>query len=145
MKTASFPRPQRGAALFVALILLLVITILAVSTMGTARLELRMAGNSQFSLQAFQAAQSAIEVRIATTEFTTGTAPAEQTHTFTTIGSEAKSNVAYRTATDVPSGGYSLGAGFQAYHFQIDVAATAPRGAVSNQTQGIYIVGPGGT
>ena len=53
MKTASFPRPQRGAALFVALILLLVITILAVSTMGTARLELRMAGNSQFSLQAF--------------------------------------------------------------------------------------------
>ncbi|HLU62460.1 MAG TPA: PilX N-terminal domain-containing pilus assembly protein, partial [Gammaproteobacteria bacterium] len=58
------PRQQRGAALFVALILLIVITILAVSTMGTSRLELRMAGNTQFSVHAFQAAQSAIENRI---------------------------------------------------------------------------------
>lgn len=136
---------QRGAALFIALILLLVITILAVSTMGTSRLELRMAGNSQFALHAFQAAQSAIEARIAASNFTTGTAPPPVTHDYTTTGSQATSGITFKTSTDVPAGGYSLGAGYQAFHFQLNVTATAARNARSEQTQGFYIVGPGGS
>jgi Tfp pilus assembly protein PilX len=138
-------RPQRGAALFIALILLLVITILAVSTMGTSRLELQMAGNTQFGLHAFQAAQSAIEARIAADDFTTGVAPAPVTHSYTTTGASATSSIAYQTSTEVPAGGYSLGAGYQAYHFQIGVTATAARNARSEQAQGFYIVGPGGS
>jgi len=137
------PRQQRGAALFVALILLIVITILAVSTMGTSRLELRMAGNTQFSVHAFQAAQSAIENRISASSFTTAGGPVSSTHNYSSIGAQATSVMEYLKSTDVPVGGFSFGAGFQAFHFQIDVEATAPRQARSNQTQGFYIVGPG--
>jgi len=138
-------KEQKGAALIVALILLLVITILAVSMMGTSRLQLVMAGNNQFSLLAFQAAQSAIESRLILAGFTTGAPPANVTYPYNGIGSSATAAVTYQAATEVPAGGYSIGAGFQAYHFEIDVTATAPRGAASNQTQGVYIVGPGGS
>lgn len=136
---------QSGAALIVALVLLVIITITAVSMMSTTRMELVMAGNTQFGLHAFQAAQSAIEARLDAGGFTTGAAPAAVTHNYAASGSSATSNVAFVLSTDVPAGGYSLGAGFQAYHFQLNAAATAPRGATSNQTQGFYIVGPGGS
>lgn len=135
---------QSGAALFVALVLLIVITILAVSTMGTSRLELQMVGNTQFGVNAFQAAQSAIELRISENAFTTAGAPVTRAHEFDDIAADATSTMGYLKSTDVPVGGFSFGAGFQAFHFQIDVEAEAARNAVSEQTQGFYIVGPGG-
>ena len=49
---------QNGAALIVGLVLLLVLTVLAVSTMSTASLEIAMAGNHQFSENAFQLAET---------------------------------------------------------------------------------------
>ncbi len=62
------PRPighsQQGAALIVGLILLLVLTILAVSTMRTATLELLMASNAQYKEDAFQTAEAGIEVAL---------------------------------------------------------------------------------
>lgn len=52
---------QRGAALVVSLILLMMLTLLAVSTMSTASLEVTMAGNDQFGENAFQLAETANE------------------------------------------------------------------------------------
>ncbi len=52
---------QRGAALVVSLILLMMLTLLAISTMSTASLEVTMAGNDQFAENAFQLAESANE------------------------------------------------------------------------------------
>ncbi len=49
---------QNGAALIVGLVLLLVLTILAVSTMSTSSLEITMAGNNQFAENAFQLAET---------------------------------------------------------------------------------------
>lgn len=54
-------RHQAGAALIVSLILLMVLTVLAVSTMRTASLGLLMAGNAQFRENAFRLAQSGID------------------------------------------------------------------------------------
>lgn len=54
-------RRQSGAALIVSLILLMVLTVLAVSTMRTASLELLMAGNAQFRENAFRLAQNGID------------------------------------------------------------------------------------
>lgn len=51
---------QRGAALVVGLVLLMVLTLLAVSTMRTASLELVMAGNTQFRENAFRLAEIAL-------------------------------------------------------------------------------------
>ncbi len=57
-------RHQHGAALIVGLILLLVLTILAVSTMRTATLELLMASNAQYKEDAFQTAEAGIEIAL---------------------------------------------------------------------------------
>jgi type IV pilus assembly protein PilX len=55
---------ERGAALVVGLVLLMVLTVLAISVMRTATLELMMAGNAQFRENAFQLAESGVEAVI---------------------------------------------------------------------------------
>lgn len=52
---------QRGAALFTALIFLVVISLIALSSLGTSLLELRMSSNEEFAMNAFQSAQAAID------------------------------------------------------------------------------------
>ncbi len=142
-------KSERGAALVVALILLVIITIFAISAMGTSRLGLLMAGNSQYKLRAFQAAQSAIEARIVAGGFSTTLNNQATTYPFTDadtgIASTGTASITFQTSTDVPAGGFSLGTSYLAYHFEIEATGTARRGAVSNQTQGFYIVGPGGS
>lgn len=66
--TTATPQPrQRGAALIVGLVLLMVLTLLGVSGLTTATLELQMAGNTQQAQHAFQAAESAIEAETSIT------------------------------------------------------------------------------
>ena len=52
---------QRGAVLIISLVLLMVLTILAISTMRTASLGLLMAGNTQYRQNAWQLAQAGID------------------------------------------------------------------------------------
>ena len=52
---------QRGAVLIISLVLLMVLTILAISTMRTASLGLLMAGNNQYRQNAWQLAQAGID------------------------------------------------------------------------------------
>src|SRR3954468_16325720 len=58
MKT---PAKQRGAALIVGLMMLVVVTLLAVTAVSTSSTELVMAGNEQFRDRAFQAAEAGVE------------------------------------------------------------------------------------
>lgn len=141
---------QSGAALVIGLILLLVLTLLAVSGMNTATLELQMTGNQQFSQNAFQAAESGLDRAMASGNFTT-VAPTVVTDatvpdSLDTFDSRTEFNLD-NGITPVPSGGFSLGVstGFQAYHFDITSTGTAARGATSTNTQSFYIVGPGGS
>jgi len=63
MKTisvANASRRQRGAALVVALIMLLVMTVLGIAAMQVTRMEERMAGNSRDVNLAFQAAEAGL-------------------------------------------------------------------------------------
>jgi type IV pilus assembly protein PilX len=55
-------KAQKGAVMIVALILLLVMTVLAVSGIGNSLLEQRMAGNYYHSATAFQAAEFGLRV-----------------------------------------------------------------------------------
>ena len=57
---------QRGAALIIGLMMLVVITLLAVTAVNTASTELVMAGNEQFRERAFQAADAGVERAVAT-------------------------------------------------------------------------------
>lgn len=56
----AFDARQRGVALFISLVLLLVLTIAGVSAVQTTSLEERMARNTHDSLLAFQSAESAL-------------------------------------------------------------------------------------
>ena len=139
----AIPKLQAGAALIVALILLLVITMLGISAVSTSRLEILMAGNSQFSQQAFQAAESAIEAEIALGDLSTSLNRSSAYNYPNNASANTQTN--YVIAGEVPAGGYSLGASFKAYHFETDATGTAPRNATSRHRQGFYIVGPGGS
>ncbi len=61
MKTLKNSKRQNGAALVVGLVLLVVITVLAISGMNTATTELAMARNDQNYENAFQAAETGLE------------------------------------------------------------------------------------
>jgi type IV pilus assembly protein PilX len=167
-------RRESGAALVVGLILLLVLTILAISGMTTASLELQMAGNEQYQERAFQSAESGIEQAIDAAVYSTTTSIGTYDNLFaanpapirgqgqpiancTDVPSAEQTATATRRCeyfmrfdlntgtTIVPGGGYSLGTGFQAYHFVVDSFGTSSRGAESEHTQSFYIIGPGGT
>jgi len=135
---------QHGAALVVGLILLLVLTLLAVSGMSTATFELTMAGNTQYSQNAFQNAETGIEVALQSGNYNTFSSPRIP------VGCDPANpappycaETVYQTTTAPFDGAYSIGS-FSAYHFDIDSAGRAERDAASNHTQGFYVVGPAG-
>jgi len=164
-------RRQSGAALVVGLLLLLVLTILAISGMTTATLELQMAGNEQYQERAFQFAESGIEQAIDAGIYTTDPAAIAAQYTnpnsidptpirgqgrqianCTNQGDDDSGRCEYfirfdqaSGITPVPGGGYSLGTGLQAYHFVVDGVGVAERGAQSQNQTSFYIIGPGGT
>lgn len=57
---------QGGAALVTTLILLVIVTLASLATIRSSRLELRMAGNTESRLQAFQAVQALSDAVFAT-------------------------------------------------------------------------------
>jgi Tfp pilus assembly protein PilX len=133
-----------GAALVVALLLLLVLTLLGISGMNTASLELVMAGNQQYQQNAFQAAESGIERAMITAEFNpaTATEPIPQT---TISGTSDK----YVGAVAAQLSGLPQGAiwgnswnSFSTYHFEITTTGTSVRNAKAVLTQGVAVLAP---
>jgi type IV pilus assembly protein PilX len=152
IKQTNFKK-QSGAALIVGLLLLVVITVLAVSGMSTATTELAMARNDQNYENAFQAAETGLETALAQGQFN-----AVGTVTVTQI-INANDQVTAQIAPDgdptiVPDQAFSLGvgSGVVAYHFLATATAVSERspGTPSDRdsnavhTQAFYIVGPQG-
>ena len=65
------PARQRGVVLAIALIFMVVLTLLGLTTMGNSMLEERMAGNLQAKTQAFQAAETGVARLLSGGEFGT--------------------------------------------------------------------------
>ncbi|MBQ0758328.1 MAG: hypothetical protein KBT72_01635 [Zhongshania sp.] len=59
-KSIPFARVQRGAALIISLVFMLILTIIGAASMQSATLQERMAGNARNVDQAFQAAEAAL-------------------------------------------------------------------------------------
>ncbi len=137
---------QQGAALVVGLILLLILTVLAVSGMNTSTLELTMASNVQYHQNAFQAAETGIDIAIGNRRFNTVTPsvspmmPLNATDTTQTV-------TTFQTNTPVPDRAFSMGedtGAIAAFHFDIVAVGTSARNATSTHNQSFYVVGPGG-
>ena len=138
------PSRERGAALVTSLILLLILTLVAISGMNTATLELLLAGNTQFQENAVQAAETGVDRAIASRNFSTVN-PVVVPVTAMPNGATFQTATTYREATAVPTGGFSMGleSGFAAYHFDTRAQGQAQRNAASTHNQSFYVVGPG--
>ena len=142
---------QQGAALIVGLMLLVVITILAVSGMNTATTELALARNDQTYENVFQAAETGLETALAQGAFSTtaNILVAPQAAANEVINT----SIQYEESTLVPDRAFSLGSGssIAAYHFLATSQAqylmspgnVTDRDASAVHTQAFYIVGPG--
>ena len=150
MKAMHSYKSQQGAALVVGLILLVVITVLAVSGMNTATTELAMARNNQNYENAFQAAETGLEAALATGQFNT-LATTTVTQDINYHDSVAAA-ITYEDSTMVPDKAFSLGvgSGIAAYHFiatstaesKRDPDGDTDRDSSATHTQAFYIVGP---
>ena len=143
---------QQGAALVIGLILLVVITVLAVSGMNTATTELAMARNDQNAENAFQAAETGIETALGQ--------PTHDPDNTVTITQSLNNNHERVTSTinfvrqTIPTdeSAFSLGgdSDFAANHFTIRADAesnrlpggTTDRDASAIHTQSFFIIGP---
>ena len=137
---------QAGAALPIGLILLLILTVLAISAVVTSTLELRMVANTQQQERAFQAADTGIERAISNAVYSTTAAPApvnEPVDPAEPDGDRYEYTLRFADDSALPALGYSLGAGLQAYHFEVNSDGFSTGGATSTHRQGFYIIGPG--
>jgi len=154
MKTELHPsRTQAGAALVVALILLVALSLMAISSMNTASLDLIMAGNEQYRSRAFATAEAAIErallggVYDSSKDYYSGggtSAPA------TFVSTVSGTSDGYYYAITRPNNGLPEGApdtnslnggtGYQSIHFRIEATGISERNARTVTAQQLYKV-----
>ena len=138
---------QRGAVLLVGLILLVVLTVLGISGLNTATLELAQAGNAQSHQEAFQAAETGIELSMSQRRYST-LGPVIVPMTLLDLGtSNTEASSAFVETTAVPDDAFSMGVqngSVQAFHFDVVAVGRGPGNAVATHNQSFYVVGPGG-
>lgn len=138
------PGPQHGAALVIGLILMLALTVLGISGMNSSTLELTMAGNTESADDAFQAAETGVNIAIEQRNWSTSAAT-NLPVTGLGDGSYKTQAVTTNTAcTIVPDRAFSAGVtgGVMAWHFKVRATGTGPRGASSTHDQSFYVAGP---
>ena len=144
-------KQQRGAVLVVALIMLLALTVLGVSTMSTAKMEMRMAANNQFLENAFQLAETGLDTDLA--DLNAGVIPAPPATVIDTcsppqaavyvpdLGGDYQTTICF--IGDVPDlgSGSSIGK-IRAYHFQNSSQGISKSQASSLHRLGMRVLGP---
>ena len=141
---------QQGAALVVGLLLLVVITVLAISGMNTAATELAMARNDQAYEDAFQAAETGLETALSQGQFATNAMA--KIPTLMSSNQRISTTIQFEDSTMVPDKAFSLGvgSGISAYHFlatsraefRRDPDNVTDRDSTAVHTQAFYVVGP---
>lgn len=145
-------KQQRGAALVIGLILLVIITLLAVVGMNISNSELASATSEQLRLRAFQAAETGVERGIVDVQIGTGIG------TSLTDPPWVQATTAVANSTVNPSTGFAQdsyqntlqyrgestfttnnSAGFTAHHYSVVSTGTSARNAIAVHTQGIFI------
>lgn len=152
MKNIRVQKYQGGAALVVGLVMLVVVTVLAVSGMNTATTELAMARNNQNYENAFQAAETGLEQALSQGRFDT----LNNVNLVQNVNANdsVSAVIEFEDATLVPDRAFSLGvgSGISAYHFIATSTAESKREGVAGaatdrdasaiHTQAFYVVGP---
>ncbi|HIF50721.1 MAG TPA: hypothetical protein EYQ42_04180 [Thiotrichaceae bacterium] len=146
---------QSGAVLITALIMLVILTMLGLSSMTTSTMEERMAANSQEINRAFQAASSGLELVFSDEDaFNTTNTEASDTYikSDTTVGGDPSGSNAYSATTEYSSTfiqqvsaprGSGWDSTFAFYYFDLSATGSTASGASSSLHSGAYQVGKG--
>ena len=139
-------RRQRGAALVIGLIMLLILTILAFTGVNTATTELAMASNEQFRRNAADASAAGVEEAIATLGTVGSVAGASATLPEAALGDDEATTYTTTTRyvgdeTGLPQSSVDK---FIGVHYEIESIGTSARNARDVQTQGVMVVAANG-
>lgn len=144
MKPTFERKKQSGAALVVGLLLLLVLTLLAISGMNTASLELVMAGNTQFHQNAFQAAETGIEFGLRNADLNPAAAPVTEP-----VQTVAGTSDKFTLTTTPQANGMAQPAlwgdtwdSFSTFHFELRSVGTSARNANATTVQAVAVIAP---
>lgn len=140
------PVSERGNALFISLVFLVILTTLGVSAAGTGRLEFMMAANTQFRNQAYQAAESGIDAVLRIDpdilKAILPGAPMVRPFTFnpTTSAEQVNTETKSLGTGECPGRNGSVGIGTSdSYIFTVDSTSQSQRGGRANHQQGFCI------
>ena len=123
---------QRGAALVMSLMILLILTLLGVTAMGTSSLEEKMAGNTQEGTRAFEVGESGLISSLTnTTNFNTTT---PQQNPYPLNSRSARVTTTWVQTTSVPRSIGGFDQRFVANHFQ---QASEVKGSISSSNIGL--------
>ncbi|MEM1262622.1 MAG: PilX N-terminal domain-containing pilus assembly protein [Pseudomonadota bacterium] len=152
MRSVALRKNQSGAALVVGMILLMVLTVLAISGMNTATTELALAQNAQYFESAFQAAESGIEEALSRpdTEWDLTAAGVTIPRRAVAVAkdgvtpvSTVETTVVFQTTAPVLETDATTSMNtFEALHYDARADAEATRGATSRHRQGFYHIAP---
>lgn len=135
---------QNGAALITALVMLVILTMLGLSSMSTNTMEERMAANSQESNRAFQAAEAGLDQAYADVDSFDLNATEENPNSFNQqIGNyNADLNYSiYFLQQTPPKRGSGWDNNYSLYHFDTTSSASTASGASVTIHAGSYQVG----
>ncbi len=140
-------KQQRGAALFVSLMFLFLMTIIGLNALNTSTSDERMALNTQHQQQVFHAAESAINVvkrDVNSLEEAITTGAASTAVNYTAQADVAASASASYVGCGTPEAGFALGeGGFVTHVFNINGdAALGASSAQANHLQGVSLLAP---
>jgi len=139
---------QRGATLFVSLVLLVLISLIGTAALKNASVEEQMSSNLYQKNATFQASESAVEATINDPAILSQTLAANGSPIEQVVPSpdaRVTTKVTYTYVGDAPAGGYSIGngSGFSAAHLMITATGEiADTGARTPTVHGIYRVTP---
>ena len=152
-RQSKFPGKQRGAVLITALFFLVILTMLAITSMNTNTLEERMAANSQEINRAFQTAETGIELAMVDNhafnpshlkELDGTASDSFPDKTVTNIGAynaELDYNAVFMQKTRPPRES-KWDSSFALYHFDLSATGRTQSGAITTVHAGAYQVGP---
>lgn len=136
---------QQGMVLITALVMLVVLTMLGLSSMGTNTLEERMAANSQEVNRAFQTAEAGLQMALGNADqFDLNRTKANPIVTtinnFANYNADVTFSVAFRQETP-PKRGSGWDSNYALYHFDITSAGGTKSGSSTRLHAGSYQVG----
>jgi len=136
---------QRGAVLITALVLLVILTMLGLSSMTTNTMEERMAANSQEKNRAFQAAETGLELAFSNADSfnINNTVDNPITGTDSNFGAY-DATVTYKAGfrqQTPPRRGSGWDSSYALYHFDVNSTATTVGGSTKTIHAGSYQVG----